>query len=69
MIEKARAYEMDAIARHGTQIGMMAAFQSIRSCCSVCVFAAFYYLGGEFKASVFVTIQLFDVLRIPVAQI
>ena len=71
MIEKARAYEMDAIARHAywVQIGMMAAFQSMPQLLQLCVFAAFYYLGGEFKAStVFVTIQLFDVLRIPVAQ-
>ena len=71
MIEKARAYEMDAIARHAywVQIGMMAAFQSMPQLLQLCVFAAFYYLGGDFKAStVFVTIQLFDVLRIPVAQ-
>ena len=62
---------MDAIARHAywVQIGMMAAFQSMPQLLQLCVFAAFYYLGGEFKAStVFVTIQLFDVLRIPVAQ-
>jgi ABC-type multidrug transport system fused ATPase/permease subunit len=71
LIEKAREYELDAITHHAywVQMGMMAAFQSMPQLMQLFVFTAYFFLDGNMKAStVFVTIQLFDVLRIPVAQ-